>query len=186
MSTVTQLLKDGILASNSAITAGATNTFAKTDGSGNLAFIGPKQPSVRVYNSAVQSILNTTYTSITFDSERWNTDAAGSMHSTLTNTSRLTCQSAGIYEIFAHAGFDANATGQRQATFLLNGTLYIGLVQEAPISGSFTFMVEISTQYQLAVSDYVELQLYQSSGGALNNVVAGNYVGEFGMTRISS
>ena len=42
--------------------------------------------------------------------------------------------------------------------------------------------MSISTEYSLAVNDYVELVVYQSSGGALDVNAAANYSPEFGMT----
>ena len=52
----------------------------------------------RVHNSANISVSDSTWTSMTFDSERYDTD---SIHSTASNTSRLTCVTAGKYLIIA-------------------------------------------------------------------------------------
>src|SRR4051794_16526480 len=57
-------------------------------------------PSCAVYNDAAQSIPDGALTALTFNTEHFDTD---SIHSTSSNTSRLTCQTAGIYVITASA-----------------------------------------------------------------------------------
>jgi hypothetical protein len=71
----------------------------------------------RVYNSANQSIPNDADTALTFDSERFDTNA---FHSTATNTSRITIP--GMYLVFGGIEFAASATGLRYLYFRLNGS----------------------------------------------------------------
>lgn len=138
-----------------------------------------KTPMARAYNSAVQAIANNSVTTITFDSERWDTDA---IHSTSVNTSRLTCKTAGVYTIGAHIGFAANSTGIRNVYIYLNGTTYIA-INIAPAVNGDASIYSVTTDYELAVNDYVEAQVLQTSGGSLNTVAAVAYSPEFWMKR---
>lgn len=114
-----------------------------------------------------------------FDSERFDND---SIHSTVTNTSRFTCQTAGIYSIFGSLTFAANATGRRQVGIRINGATTIAIHEQnaSPVNETF---LDIATLYQLAVADYVEMVGYQDSGSSLS-VIFANYSPEFGMTRV--
>lgn len=135
-------------------------------------------PSVRVYNSANQSISDSTLTAITFDSERYDTD---SLHSTSSNTSRLTASVAGKYLIFANLSFATNTTGYREFTVRLNGSTYVLDDTRVPVTGNRT-IATISGIYQLAAGDYIEAVVYQTSTVALNIEAVGNRTPEFGMT----
>ena len=135
-------------------------------------------PSARVYNNAAISINNDTATALTFNSERWDTDE---IHSTVTDTGRLTCKTAGIYTLNGHVAFAGNSTGNRYILIQLNGSTNLAIHRHAPGTSGESRM-SISTVYSLAVNDYVELLVWQNSGGALNVVTAPNYSPEFGMT----
>lgn len=121
------------------------------------------------YNNAVQSIPNNAWTAIAFNSEDYD---QGSMHSTSSNTSRITIPAnhAGLYLMTAQVAFDNNATGFRGAAFYKNGAVLYTSEQSVPLTGSLT-IVNISALAVLAVADYIELFVYQNSGAALN---AGN------------
>lgn len=138
----------------------------------------------RVHNSAVQAIATATWTSITFDTERFDTDA---FHSTATNTSRLTIPTTGYYFIGADLSLAANATGTaRFCRFFLNGTTRIGGEQGAgytPVAGN-VIRFNPSTIYSLTATNYVEVQLFQDSGGNLNSEVTANSTPEFYIHRI--
>ena len=140
------------------------------------------QPQVRVFNSAVQSIPNTTLTAHTFNSERWDTD---SIHSTVSNTSRLTAVTSGLYDINGTIEFASNAIGHRQIAIKLNNITFISSHTTNALSTLSTNLA-ISTIYQLAAGDYVELFVAQTSGGPLNTSVVGNSSPEFMMTRVSA
>lgn len=140
---------------------------------------GHTVPTVRAYNSAALSILdNGAFQALTLDSERWDTDA---MHSTSSNTSRLTCVTPGVYDIVGHAEFASNATGARVLRVLLNGATPIAVQTNPALSGN-VHRLSVAAQYRLAAGDYVELQAFQNSGGALNVNASANHSPEFGMT----
>lgn len=137
----------------------------------------------RVYNSGnISVVTGGSGTALTFDSERWDTDG---MHSTSSNTGRITATRAGQYIITAHVRFAANGTGARSLLIRLNGTTFIANAFYPAVAGGDNTDVSVATLYQLAASDYVEVVAYQSSGGALNALASGNFSPEFAIARIA-
>jgi hypothetical protein len=121
---------------------------------------------VSVYKSGNQSITNATNTLLTFDSENFDTNT---YHSTSTNTSRITIPAgkAGYYNLQAVVAFAAGSVGLRQIAFFKNGVIFNYGVQSAATSASENIS-SASYLISLAESDYVEVYVYQTSGGALN------------------
>jgi len=142
-------------------------------------------PCVRVFHNAAQAITTGTNTALAFNSERLDQagNAADTMHDTVTNNSRLTCRYAGVYQITGNIEWVGNATGDRSCGIRLNGTTFIG--QERRVaSTTVTHEQVVTTLYALAVNDYVELVVNQSSGGNLNVSVVSNLSPEFMMVRV--
>ena len=172
-------------ASGAAATVGvgtATNVLTSNGAGAAPTFQPGPGPAVRVYNDANQSIANATTTDLTFNSERFDTD---SMHSTASNTERLTATTAGIYVIFANAGFASNTTGYREINLKHNGSTYICRVKKTPTAAIGEADFTASCLYELAATDYVTVNVYQTSGGALNSVTTGNFIPEFGMAWVA-
>lgn len=120
-------------------------------------------PACSVFNSAVQSITNNTLTALTANSEFFDNAA---MHSTSTNTSRITATTAGRYEVCAAVNWAASATGERLLEFFVNATTRYGAgVYPAPATVAQTVGSRTIT---LAAGDYVECRVRQISGGALD------------------
>ncbi len=134
-------------------------------------------PCCRVYKSAAQSINSGAATAITFDTERYDTDT---MHSTVSNTTRITFTTAGVYSVGASIEFAASAVGNtRVLAIKLNGTTFIAFEQEAPVPGGLgSTNMTTETEYKFAAADYVEFIVQQDSGGPLNIDSAGNYTPE--------
>lgn len=145
-----------------------------------LAWQGPI--GARVYNSGDITIGNSSWTALTFDSERYDTDT---IHSTVANTSRLTATTAGYYLISATARFDFNTTGQRILMIYLNNTTGIARQGIGNADATNREHLNCTTVYYLSASDYVEAQVYQDSGGNLDIEQVGNYSPEFMMQRIA-
>lgn len=144
--------------------------------------VNPPVPQARVYNSVDISIVTSgTLQTLTFNSERWD---EGSLHSTSANTGRLTASITGLWQIGASVDFASNATGYRQAGVLLNGTTFIALDGRPAISGQDTSIV-LGVLYRLMAGEFVEVQVRQTSGAALNVVSAANFSPEFWMHRVS-
>jgi hypothetical protein len=138
-------------------------------------------PQARVYNSAAITCTTGVVKTLTFDTERYDTN---SIHSTTVNTSRLTCVTAGLYSIGGNAEFANNAVGTRNLAVLLNGVTTI--VSEARgANGADLTRVNVHGDYRLVAGDYVELIAFQTSGGNLNVTAAGNYSPEFWMHWVS-
>lgn len=140
-------------------------------------------PACRVYNDAAISIPDNTVTLLTFNQERYDT---ANIHSTASNTGRLTAPITGIYDIFGHIAYAANSTGTREILIRLNGATYIAVHDETGPSATLTHQQSISTHWLLNAGDYVELIAYQNSGGSLNVTSTSAYTPEFGMTWISN
>lgn len=158
-------------ATNDDITAALLNTHIRD----NSQFLH-QPPACRAYNNAnISHSSSGSYQFLTFNSERKDTDT---MHSTSSNTGRITATTAGFYEIGGCVEFASNATGLRGLEIRLNGSTVIVTTDVAAISGAGTDL-NVSTMYQLAAADYVELGAYQSSGGTLNVSAVGNYSPEF-------
>lgn len=139
--------------------------------------------SCRVTHSAAQTVPNGAVTILSFDTERWDTD---SIHDNATNNSRLTCKTAGLYLITLLCSFSANANGRRSLYLKKNGATWIGIVGLPAVPDGITStLIEVSTQYQLAVNDYVEGYCYQNSGVDLTVSINAEYCPEFMMSRIA-
>jgi hypothetical protein len=137
-------------------------------------------PAARVYMSSSQIASASTVTKVTFDSERFDTDT---MHSTSTNTSRLTCNTSGIYNIMGSVMFTANASGLRQVDIYYNDSTIIGIKNTAPISGDHTYL-DVQSIYRLNTGDYVELRVYHDAGSSLALFSTSAYGTEFMMAKI--
>lgn len=148
----------------------------------NLIKLGNVAIWARVFHNTSQSIPNNTVTVVTFNSERWDTDV---IHDNATNNSRLTCKTAGVYDIGANVRFASNATGMRSLRLRLNGVTDIAEENRTALSGVATVFI-VFTEYLLAVNDYIEVSAFQNSGGSLNIEQDGTYLPEFMMARIGT
>jgi hypothetical protein len=165
-------------ATNDSLSASTLNTHLRD----NLGFLYTR-PAARVYNTASQSIATATFVALTFNSERFDTD---SMHSTVTNTGRLTATTAGIYLAGGNILFAANATGVRGLGIRGNGVTLLALqATNARTDGAGTYL-SVSTLYQFSAGDYVELVAWQNSGSALNSTVESGNTPEFWATFIGN
>jgi len=149
--------------------------------SSNSHIVDSTNIGARAYNSANISIPNATTTALTFNSESYDYDT---IHSTSSNTGRLTAKKSGVYQITGGGAFAANATGGRQFAIRVNGSTYIGATFVPTVGGSYTTNLDVSAMYKLNLNDYVELVAFQTSGGSLNVVYAADYSPWLAMSRI--
>jgi uncharacterized protein YhdP len=134
----------------------------------------------RVYHNIDQTIANDTWTYLAFNSERYDNDT---IHDTVTNNSRLTCQTAGKYLIIGQVQFNTDPDGIRNIQFRLNGTTVI-LNQSEAATPTLQKESNASTIYDLAVGDYIELGVHHTAGAALDIKYVANHTPEFMMQRI--
>lgn len=113
-------------------------------------------------NSGSQSIANATDTLATFDTTYMDT------HGFAVSTSRIVIPKgmAGFYLVGHQGSFSANGTGHRHHRILHNGTI----VSDARLPGTATEQTNgaVLTPLALLVGDYLEIQVRQNSGGALD------------------
>jgi hypothetical protein len=117
-----------------------------------------------VYSATSPVIADSTWTTISYGSEYWDTDA---FHSTSTNTSRITIPTGkgGKYLVTAFGVWASGATGGRQMRILKNGA--DEPVRNYAYNNSTTLSIQIGYQIALVAGDYIEIQVIQSNGGNL-------------------
>lgn len=140
-----------------------------------LSFYDNK-PTCRVYNNAGFSVVNNSVVTMPWDT---SVDDNLSGHSNVTNNTRYTVQVAGYYQVSGSVNFANNTTGYRLATWLKNGT-------ELPAARGFgnpnittwtCTVVPPTIGVQCAVGDYLEMAVYQNSGGSLSTTAASAGIG---------
>jgi len=117
-----------------------------------------------VYGTANQTISNATATVIPFGAENFDSD---NFHSTTVNNSRITIPTGkgGKYLVVAASYFIQNSTGFRQLRILKNGSNV--QINVAPSNTVTDVNNNVSYILDLAAADYIELGVYQNSGGTL-------------------
>jgi hypothetical protein len=156
----------GIGTANQVLTvnSGATAPEWKTPSSGAASFVGAKATA-----NASTSATNGTWVAIAFQTEDFDTDG---FHSTSTNTSRITIPSgkAGKYLFIGAGGLTGagGGTGRRFLTLYKNGSQIAATQQEFTASSLAVMQLQTTAILDLAVSDYIELYILQTSGSAIN------------------
>jgi hypothetical protein len=153
---------------------------ADSTASTGLAWATPASGSTfagwSIYKSATQSIANSSSVFMTWENETYDTDG---YHSTVTNTSRATIPAgkAGKYLLVAGLSWTNGTTGERYVHIYKNGAAVPGADESATIN-SFGNANRQSQKcisvLDLAVNDYVEVRVVQTSGGSLNTTADGN------------
>lgn len=146
---------------------GSNGTWIAAGGIASNAVTGAKLGQVigcRLTKSSTQSISDNTETNVTWDTETWDTD---SMHSTSSNTERITATTAGIYLITAYLNWASSGSGSRFVTISKSG---VGTIARQNVGSTASGAGECnaSVAINLAVGDYVTISCYQNSGGSLN------------------
>jgi hypothetical protein len=152
---------------NEVVTAANMNTHVRD----NMSFLG-SPPACSVQAAVSQSVPTSTHTSLIAPTENFDTDA---MHSTVTNTSRITFTTAGRYLVSATLVFGSNVTGIRILSFFVDATTRYEMVAVAANTGGNTTLSG-SRAFSFTAGQFVEVQGFQSSGGnidlALNDFTA--------------
>jgi len=135
----------------------------------------------RIYNSGALTISDASLTALTFDSERYDYDT---MHSTSTNTNRITFTTAGIYSFGANVRWDGNATGYRLVSIRLGGSTFIAGSTIQAESGANVQQQFVSGVYYFSATNYIEVMVFQNSTGSLDVTALGNISPEAWAQRI--
>lgn len=143
-------------------------------------------PACRVFHNANQAIGSGANTTLAFNSERFDTDA---FHDTATNNSRLTVPTGlgGLYLVTLNTAFAQSAAGTRRVNqIVLNaGLTPVASSEIGATSSATSFPIQFcAALYRLAAGDFVQAQVFQDSGGALNAIVSANIVCEFALVRL--
>lgn len=134
---------------------------------GTAGYIG-----CRAFMVVTQSIADSTATALTLGSENLDTDPNGAMHDLVTNSSRVTIRTTGLYLLAGHITFSPHATGYRTGQFRVNGAGVLATDARTSIGGASNHDQMFSHVYPLTASDYIELLALQTSGVA-NTILGG-------------
>lgn len=130
--------------------------------------VGGSMPRVEVARSTPQSLATAgSGTAITWDTETFDTDG---IHAASSSRFTIPTGLGGRWRFDAGIDFAANATGTRAAWFLKNGagTRWGQFEAGSSLSGTNNVATILTRELVLVAGDYVEIVLFQSSGGPLN------------------
>jgi hypothetical protein len=117
-------------------------------------------PAFRASDTSGQSISGGTFTKVTFNNETFDTD-------NMFASSTFTPTVAGYYQINGNVGFVGTTTGYAQIKIFKNGSGFSagsGIPNNTNIGGQ---VMVSSVVYCNGSTDYIELYVWQNSGGAL-------------------
>ena len=147
----------------------ATKTITIGSAGDTAAGVFTNTPSFCGYQSSTQSIGNASWTKLTFDTERWDTNSAFDLtNSKFTVPSNL----AGKYQISAHTeipGVDANERAIL-AIYKNGSRVEESQVNEQKASADRTVQLTNIITLDLSVDDYIEAYVYQDSGDSQNSL----------------
>lgn len=125
-------------------------------------------PAVKVQRQAAQSIANTSVVDVAWDAAVFNPAglwAAG-------DPTKLTASADGKWLVVATVIWTVNATGRRETiverTSPTYGSADMAFARDDATGNSQTTWQTVAAVLSLAAGDYVKVQVYQDSGGALN------------------
>lgn len=121
---------------------------------------------------------------LTFTGADWDTDACWNV----SNPTRLTCKTAGVYLISGASSFEANATGPRDIGIRINGTLFVAAQRIPSLGASFTTDCALSATVKMLVNDYAELTVFHyvnPTGTNLNILASNDFSPRFSIIRVA-
>lgn len=125
-------------------------------------------PRARAYENVTIAIPTGAWTTVPFASEAYDTE---NIHDPSVSSGKyMTCRTAGIYQITGNIRWANGAGVIRGLRIYHTGSpnyAQIGIQFLSPIAGNVS-MMDVTTSWELAVNDTIELQVYQDSGGNLN------------------
>lgn len=139
----------------------------------------------RVTRAGVQSIPNSVQTAVAFDEERSDTDG---MHSTVTNNSRITINTAGFYIVGFNGTMASTSLYTRVfAALRINGTTEIARGPNVDTTAAAQEPhFAVTTMREFSVGDYIEVLVFQTSTAARDLNAVDERSPEFWAARIGS
>ena len=148
-----------------------TITIGSHSNGDTAAGVFTNTPSFSAEQAGNQSISNDSNVKVVFDTENWDSDSAFDLSN---NKFVVPTGKAGKYYLQAHIqipGIDANEFGK--IMIYVNGSLVdYSSVREQKASTDRIFQMITAITYSLSVGDYVEVYVYQNSGGSQNATMA--------------
>lgn len=123
---------------------------------------------VRVAKSGDQSINDSSETSVTWNTDEYDTN---NMHDTSSNTERLVATRAGLYQAIANINFDNDADNARVRSVTIydaSGNAIGGNAGVQSDNDSFDTIVSASAIIPLAAGGWVRCAVFHDAGAALN------------------
>jgi len=144
---------------NEVVTAANMNTHLRD----NMSFVA-SPPQCSVKGATSQSVATSTHTVMAAATENFDNDT---MHSTVTNTSRITATTAGRYLFTATLRFGSNATGVRLLSFKVDATTTYEMVGVQANNGADT-LLSGSRTFVLTAAQFVEVDAFHTAGGNID------------------
>jgi len=127
------------------------------------AAIDAGPPRARVFRTTAQTIAHDTPTALSFSASRFVEGVTFS----LGQPTRLTIATDGLYMLVAAVRWAQNDAGIRQVALQVNGTAQIAVARTVAPVGTYG-VHDVSTLWPLEAGDYVEVFVFQTSGGNLD------------------
>lgn len=163
----------------------STLTNVSITGDSSIAgdlYVAKRPPSARVSQSATVQFANNTETCLSFDGQ--TSVYPASMHSTTTNSSRLTAPSSGMYLISGHVLWNTfSSVGLRQVVVYKNDATVIA-ADTRPASVANAIWQSIATVYPLGASEWVTLRVLQTSGSTGSVIATSEGGQQFTLTKV--
>ena len=121
-------------------------------------------PACSVYLATTQTVATSTAATLLADTEYFDNN---SMHSTVTNTGRITAQTAGRYLFFTTVSFPADADGSRRVDFRIDGTTSYECMNIASNSSVSAVTITGCRAFTLTAGQYVEVRIIHTAGNNL-------------------
>lgn len=124
----------------------------------------------RVFRNTTQSIPSGVETACIFNTTRYDTGVNGSLTDLFFSggqPTRLTVPVGGLYQINGFAEWNTGAGGPVELFIRLNGSKILASVEWTSDGSEFPWL-PVSTQYELAANDYVELVAFQTVTNPFN------------------
>ena len=157
------------------VTAATLNTDVRD----NFTFLH-SPPSCRVYNDANIAVPTTAVADLTFNSEYWDN---ATIHSTVTNTGRLTAPIDGVYLVSLTIHW-ATGSNNRYIGINLNASDLLAIQEQKGLS-SASIIMNCSAEVFLEAGQFAGAEVQHTHGSDLNILAVGDYSPAFGMTWIS-